>query len=211
MLSKAKGVVGIWRLASGYECFVVARGKRRVAKSCLAVLGPLVLAADLLLLLGGEVVLDVEGLADLLGGLALDHVGNSLAADVKKGLDVHVVGGEDDLEEHLLVDLHELLVPLLDVGGLLAGVGVLVLLWGRVLLVVVAPFEDFAQDSFRDLKQNVLVSVRRDVGVKRRLTFMMGMGSSPGVPRSSIMFLISIERSAMIRSGTCVSRAGGCG
>jgi hypothetical protein len=50
-----------------------------------------------------------------------------------------------------LVDLHELLVPLLDVGGLLAGVGVLVLLWGRVLLVVVAPFEDFAQDSFRDL------------------------------------------------------------
>lgn len=37
---------------------------------------------------------------------------------------------------------------------------------------------------------------------------MMGMGSSPGVPRSSIMFLISIERSAMIRSATCVSKAG---
>jgi hypothetical protein len=50
-----------------------------------------------------------------------------------------------------LVDLHELLVPLLNVGGLLAGVGVLVLLGGRVLLVVVAPFENLAQDSFRDL------------------------------------------------------------
>lgn len=41
-----------------------------------------------------------------------------------------------------------------------------------------------------------------------RLTFMMGMGSSPGVPRSSIMFLMSIERSAMIRSTMCISEAG---
>lgn len=60
---------------------------------CSAVLSPLVLTADLLFLFGGEVVLDVEGLADLLGALALDHVGDGLAADVKKGLDVHVVGG----------------------------------------------------------------------------------------------------------------------
>jgi hypothetical protein len=67
-----------------------------------------------------EVVLDVECLAGLLGRLALDHVGSGLAAGVKEGLDIHVVGGEDDLEQHLLVDLHELLVPLLDVGGLLA-------------------------------------------------------------------------------------------
>ncbi len=36
-------------------------------RSHLAVLGPLILTADLLLLLGGEVVLDVEGLADLVG------------------------------------------------------------------------------------------------------------------------------------------------
>jgi hypothetical protein len=35
-------------------------------------------------------------------------------------LDIHVVGGEDDLEQHFLVNLHEFLVPLLDVGGLLA-------------------------------------------------------------------------------------------
>jgi hypothetical protein len=152
LLSKAEGVVGIGGGRAGAKCFVVAGKKRRIGRKCLAVLGPLVLAADLLLLLGGEVVLDVEGLANLLGGLALDHVGDGLAADVKKGLDVHVVGSEDNLKEHLLVDLHELLVPLLNVGGLLAGVGVLVLLGGRVLLVVVAPFENLAQDSFRDLR-----------------------------------------------------------
>ena len=59
----------------------------------LAILSPLVLAADLLLLLGGEVVGDVEGLSDFLGRLALDHVRDGLAADVKKGLDIKVVGG----------------------------------------------------------------------------------------------------------------------
>lgn len=58
----------------------------------LAVFGPLVLAANLLLLLGGEVVLDVERLSDLVGRLALDHVGDGLAADVEQRLDVEVVG-----------------------------------------------------------------------------------------------------------------------
>ena len=41
-----------------------------------SLLAPLVLAADLLLLLRGEVVLDVEVLPDLLGGLATDHLGD---------------------------------------------------------------------------------------------------------------------------------------
>jgi len=119
-----------------------SHSKHNVGVARLAVLGPLVLAADLVLLLGSEVVLDVERLADLLGRLSLDHVGDSLAADVEKSLDVHVVGGKDDLEEHLLVDLHELLVPLLNVGGLLAGVGVVVLGGRRVVLVLRAPLED---------------------------------------------------------------------
>lgn len=59
----------------------------------LSVLSPLVLAADLFLFLGSEVVGDVESLTNLLGRLALDHVGNGLAANVKEGLDVEVVGG----------------------------------------------------------------------------------------------------------------------
>jgi hypothetical protein len=54
-------------------------------------LSPLVLTADLVFLLGSEVVLDVEGLPDLLGRLALDHVCNSLAANVEKSFDIEVV------------------------------------------------------------------------------------------------------------------------
>ena len=57
-----------------------------------SLLSPLILTTDLILLLGGEVVLDVERLADLLGGLALDHVCHSLAADIKESFDVEVVG-----------------------------------------------------------------------------------------------------------------------
>ncbi len=55
-------------------------------------LRPLVLAPNLLLLLGGEVVRDVERFPDLLGRLALDHVGHGLAADVQQGLDIEIVG-----------------------------------------------------------------------------------------------------------------------
>lgn len=64
----------------------------RVAEHRLSVLGPFVLAADLLLLLGREVVGDVESLSNLLRRLALDHVGHSLAADIQEGLDVKEVG-----------------------------------------------------------------------------------------------------------------------
>ncbi len=54
-------------------------------------LGPLVLTANLILLLGREIVLDIEGFADLFGGLALDHVGDGLAADVEESLDIEIV------------------------------------------------------------------------------------------------------------------------
>jgi hypothetical protein len=66
------------------------RGKER--GPTLAILGPLILTADLVLLLWGKVVLDVKGLADLLGRLALDHVRNGLAANVEKSFDVKVIG-----------------------------------------------------------------------------------------------------------------------
>jgi hypothetical protein len=59
----------------------------------LTVLGPLVLTTDLLLLLRCEIVRDVERLADFLRRLALNHVGNSFAANIKKRLDVEVVAG----------------------------------------------------------------------------------------------------------------------
>lgn len=55
-------------------------------------LSPLILTANLIFLFGGEVVLDIECLADLLGGFSLNHVGNGLAAHVKKSFDIEVVG-----------------------------------------------------------------------------------------------------------------------
>jgi len=58
---------------------------------CNILLSPLILTADLVLFLRSEVVLDVEGLANLLWRLALDHVGNGLAAHVEKSFDVEVV------------------------------------------------------------------------------------------------------------------------
>ena len=58
---------------------------------------------------------------------------------------------EDNLKEHFLVNLHELLVPLFDVCRLLAGVGLVVLLLDGVVAVVLAPFDNFAEDSFVDL------------------------------------------------------------
>lgn len=57
----------------------------------LALLTPFVFLADLFFLFGSEVVLNVEGLADFFGGLALDHVGNSLAGEVQQWLDVQEV------------------------------------------------------------------------------------------------------------------------
>lgn len=45
-------------------------------------LGPFILAANLVLFLGGEIILNVERFADLLRRFALDHVCDCLAADV---------------------------------------------------------------------------------------------------------------------------------
>ena len=58
---------------------------------------------------------------------------------------------QDDLEEHLLVNLHELHVPLLDVGGSLARVRIVIVGGGGVTLVMLAPLDDLPQDSFVDL------------------------------------------------------------
>lgn len=52
---------------------------------------PLILPPDFLLLLRGEVIFDVECLANLLGGLALDHVSYGLAGQIQQILDVQIV------------------------------------------------------------------------------------------------------------------------
>lgn len=47
---------------------------------------------DLGLLLLCEVIFDVEGLPDLLGGLPFDHVGHRLTGDVQQAFNVQVIG-----------------------------------------------------------------------------------------------------------------------
>ena len=59
----------------------------------LTILGPLILTSDLLLLLWGKVVGDVERLSDLFWWFAFDHVGDSLATNIKKWLDIEIIGG----------------------------------------------------------------------------------------------------------------------
>ena len=58
---------------------------------------------------------------------------------------------KNDLEQHLLVHLHKLLVPFFDVGGLLAVVGVIISSGWWVGLVVLAPLDDLLKDGLVDL------------------------------------------------------------
>lgn len=64
---------------------------------------------------------------------------------------------QDDLEQHLLVNLHELLIPLIDVGSLLSGVGIIV--GGRrgIGTMVGAPFNDLIQNCLIDLPKSVSI------------------------------------------------------
>lgn len=171
-------------------------GGPSLTRYTLSVLGPLVLPSNLLLLLGSEVIGDVEGLANLLGGLALDHVCDSLASDIEQGLDVEVVRGlgerirtcvvrgnerliatyQDDLEEHLLVHLHELLIPLLDVGSLLTSIRLVILSLRGIVAVVLAPLDHLAKDSLVDLHRCGLASLCRQSG-----PYTTNVGNGDGV------------------------------
>lgn len=67
-------------------------GQLKASICDLTVLSPLVLSTNLIFLLGGEVVCDIECLSNFLGTFALDHIRHGLATHVKKRFDVQVVG-----------------------------------------------------------------------------------------------------------------------
>lgn len=191
-------------------------------------LSPLILTTDLILLLRCKVVLNVERLANLLGWLTLDHVGNSLAANIEQGLDVKVVGGlvsvsegiltnsifptyQNNLKKHFLVNLHELLIPLLDICWLLASVGILVGGGGGIVLVVFTPLKDLAEDSVVDLyifirKMSIMKSCLRGLwhysgALEGGNVRTLGIGMAWSISRqSSNMFLMRTERSATSRA-----------
>jgi hypothetical protein len=60
---------------------------------------------------------------------------------------------EDNLEQHLLIDLHEFLVPLLDISGLLAGIGVVVSGGRGVVLVMLAPLNNLLKNRLINLEE----------------------------------------------------------
>lgn len=62
---------------------------------------------------------------------------------------------QDDLKQHLLVNLHELLIPLVDISGLAAGV-IVVMRAGRIVLVVVRPLDNLVQNGSVDLWKSAL-------------------------------------------------------
>lgn len=61
---------------------------------------------------------------------------------------------QNDLEEHFLVDLHELLVPFINISGL-ATIIIVVTSARGVILVVVAPLDHLLQNGLVDLDQKV--------------------------------------------------------
>lgn len=77
---------------SGYkEEYKLATKRYKLTRQPSLLFSPLVLTTNLVLLLGSEVILDVERFANLLRRLALNHVGDGLAADVQQSLDIKVV------------------------------------------------------------------------------------------------------------------------
>ena len=76
-----------WEIVSSADWYYVPDAKVDLLFS------PLILTTNLILLIRREVVLDVECLADLFWGFALDHICDSLAANVEESLDIEVIGG----------------------------------------------------------------------------------------------------------------------
>jgi hypothetical protein len=112
---------------------------------------------------------------------------------------------ENDLKKHLLINLHELLIPLLDISSLLPGVGVIIGGNMRIGLVVLAPFEDLSKDALVDLHVSKVRfgELLKVVVGESEIVLTLGIGTSVDVtssPRSSTMLVMSIERIATERS-----------
>ena len=65
-------------------------------------------------------------------------------------LDVQIVGGKDKLKKSSLVDFEEIAVPAADIIGPLFFV-LIVLWWGRIVLVVSSPLDHFFQNGGVDI------------------------------------------------------------
>ena len=83
---------------------------------------------------------------------------------------------KNNLKQHLLINLHELLVPFLDIGSLLAGIGVVIDGGWGIVLVVLAPFDDLLENGFVDLRE-CKYTVRKREANQPSLRLGWGLGS----------------------------------
>ena len=107
---------------------------------------------------------------------------------------------KNNFKKHFLVHLHKFLIPLVDVGSFLAGIRVVIVGSWCITSVMGTPFDHLPEDDLVDLTR---LSI--DNNMKKcswdRLTLGIGIGwFSASSPRSSIIFLINIERSPISRS-----------
>lgn len=114
---------------------------------------PLVFFAGLVFFTDREVSFDVEGLADLVRGFTLDHVGDRLATNFQKLFDIHVICSTDEIVEFHVVNLEKFDIPIADVFA--ARFLLVRILIGNswVILVVNAPLDHFLQSLGAYLRQ----------------------------------------------------------
>merc|ERR1719464_2004021 len=124
--------------------------------SGLAVLGPFVLGAHGLLLLGAEVVLDVEPLPNLFGRLSLDHRRHFGARQIQQRLNVHVIRRQNQLEQRLLIPLHEVGIPFRYHLSHICGFEWFFDLFGGVGVVVLHVFDHFLENGSAHIGQRNL-------------------------------------------------------
>ena len=131
---------------------------------------------------------------------------------IQKRLDVEVVGGEDNLEKHLLINSDELLVPFADICGALAGVVLVLVGIGRrkrLAAMVFAVFENLVMyvsnraQSDKKRGTDLLEHAGRDVGQRNRLIRLADICNNEHrtarimseTDQPSSMFLMRTERS----------------
>jgi hypothetical protein len=72
---------------------------------------PLILPSHLLLFFWRKIILDIERLTNLFGGLALYHVGDGQTRQVEQRLDIQIICSENELKKSSLIDLAKVCVP----------------------------------------------------------------------------------------------------
>ena len=120
-------------------------------------LSPLVLFHNFGIFLGSKIILDVEELSDFRNAAVPDEGGNLSARELEQGLDIQVVGCNNELEEDFLIEVHKFRVPGRGHITQVVGTERLLNLGRRVVLDVSAEVDDLLKNVLLDVgKRNFL-------------------------------------------------------